>query len=65
MKILSRRWWAIAIGALAVADVAVPASGAFAGPGAATAPARPGMGLNSRQIDEVQAFNLAATRPTC
>ena len=42
MKILSRRWWAIAIGALAVAGVAVPASGAFARPGAATAPARAG-----------------------
>jgi hypothetical protein len=42
MKILSRRWWAVAIGALAVASVAVPASGAFAGPGAATAPAGAG-----------------------
>jgi len=42
MKILSRRWWATAIGALAVAGVAVPASGAFAGPNTTAAPAKAG-----------------------
>jgi hypothetical protein len=42
MKILSRRWWATAIAALAVAGVAVPASGAFAGPNTKATPAKAG-----------------------
>ena len=42
MKILSRRWWLTAIGALAVAGVAVPASGAFARSATTTTPARAG-----------------------
>jgi len=42
MKILSRRWWLTAIGALAVAGVAVPASGAFARPATTATPARAG-----------------------